>query len=235
MRDEAAAPVSLALRALLFDGEAYLQMKERPRSGRDGLWLVLALGAALGLAGVVAATLHWAASPDLAQVQRVLARELPGVPLLRRSGLSTWLPHVPSGWQGLWLLARWQEPTPPLGLLRLAWVPLGLLLDWLAFGLATNTLVRINGSRKPLAPALGCLALAEAPCALLLLPLLPPLGFGALGVWAWVLAARYQAIRAAYGLHSWPAFWLALLAAASLAGVAACSLAVALLLGGGAP
>jgi hypothetical protein len=216
---------ALAMRALLFDGDAYLKMQARPRAARDGLWLLLVLGAALGLASTTGAILSWAATPELAQVQRVLGRELAAVPLLRRLQASApWL-AMPLESRWLWLAARWSRPTPLLALLRLAGMPLGLLAGWLGFGLVAHGLATLFGGRGRLGPTLGCLALAEAPRVLFLMPLWPPLGLAGLGIWAWVLAARFEAIRAAHRLDGWRALWALLLAVLLLAGLVGCWLA----------
>jgi len=207
-------------------------MMARERPFGDGARLLLALGAALGLASAGGAILTWAASPDLADVQRVLGRELRGLPLVQRlQPGAPWL-AAPGGGEWLWLAGRWGRPAPLLALLRLVVVPLALLLGWLGFGLVAHAVACVLGGRGRLGSTLGCLALAEAPRILLLVPLLPPLGLAGLGVWAWVLAARFQALRAAHGLDGWRAFWAALLAALLPAAVVGLWLAAAVLLGG---
>ncbi len=123
-------PVLAALvpRALLFDGDAYLEWKGLPRAVRAAAVWLLALGAALGVAGAAAGLAQWAAAPDLAQAQRVLARELPALPLLRRLGADEWLAS-PAVWSLLGVLARWWQPPPTLALLRLLVAPLALWLE----------------------------------------------------------------------------------------------------------
>ncbi len=207
-------------RALLFDGDVYLNVGDSPRAARDGLLLLLALGAALGLASASGAILAWSALPRLADAQRVLGRGLAALPLATRlgparQGLTALARSAP-----FWLAARWERPAPLLALARLLAVPSELLLGWLGFGAAAHGLARLLGGRGSLARTLGCTALAEAPRAILLLPFLPPLGLWGLGVAAWVLAARFQAVRAAHGLDGWRAFWATLLAAALVAGLA---------------
>jgi len=220
---------SLALRALWLDGDAYRKMSERSRPVADGFRSLLVLGMALGLAAVVRAAVNWAISPDLDAVQRLLRRELLTLPLLWRlyPPIQRLLLQV-SQHPWLWWMARWQWPTPLLALLYLLTVPLELLLDWLGYSLVAHAAASLLGGRGSLGQTLGCTALATVPRALLLLPLLPPLGLEALGVWAWVLAGRFLALRAAHGLEGWRAFWAALAPVALLAAVAGALLAVGL-------
>ncbi len=87
------------------------------------------------------------------------------------------------------------------------------------------------GGQGSLAPTLHCLALAEAPRLLLLVPV--PLGPAGLGARLWVLAARFQALRVAQGLDGWRALGTSLLATMLLAApLGGFWLAVALLAGG---
>ena len=223
------ALVGFVPRALLFDGDVYLEIKSRPRAGREGARFLLVLGTALGLAGALSAIVGWATTPDLADVRRVLAQELATLPLLQRPGPSA--PQsaalVASPW--LWVAARWLCPTPLLALARLPAVPAGLFLGWLAHSLLAHVAACLLGGRGRLSATLGCLALAEAPRALLLVPLLPPLGLAHLGIWAWVLAARFQAIRAAHAFEGWRAFWATLLPALAVGALSALAGGVALL------
>ncbi|MCL6429879.1 MAG: YIP1 family protein [Anaerolineae bacterium] len=221
---------ALVPRALLFDGDAYLEIKIWGRPAREGARLVLGLGAVLGIAGTLAGILGWATAPALADVRRVLTAELAALPLLQRFGPLASRVAAALDWPPLWAAAAWVHPTPLLALMRLAIGPAGLLMGWLAYGLAAHAAARLLGGRARLELTLGCLALAEAPRLLLILA--PSPGLAWLGVWAWVLAARFQALRAAHGLDGWRAFWAALmpvLVAICLGGAAlTCALAVAL-------
>lgn len=218
------ALADLIPRALLFDGDAYREVNERPEAVCDGARLLLLLGAGLGLAGVLGATLTWATSPGLADMRWVLERAPDTLPLLRRLALGPWLAGLPYEW--LWQAVGWLRPSPLLALARLLTAPLGLLLGWLIYGLLAYVLARLLGGRGRLDATLGCTALAEAPRVLLLLPLLPPLGPANVAVWAWVLAARFQALKAAHGLDGWRTFWAALLPAVFLAALVSYWLAV---------
>lgn len=214
------ALLRLVPRALLFDGDAYRTMRDRSQPAADGARLLAMLGAALGAVEVMRALLAWATAPDLADLLGVLGRELPHLPALSwlLRGDEPWLSALASGARSLRPALRWLVPSPPLALARLLTAPLGLVGGWLAYGLLAHLLARLLGGRASLAQTLGCTALAESPCALLLVPLLPPLGPSAVGLWAWVLAARYVALRAAHGLDAARAFWAAALAA--IAGLA---------------
>jgi len=204
--------------ALLFHGDAYRQMKERPRPVADGLCLLLLEGAVLGLAATVAAIAAWLASPDPEEVQRVLARGLAALPLAQR--LPVDLAALLQRPLGLWALWRWVQPAPLPALLRLPMAPLILLAGWLSYGLLAHSLARLLGGRGRLRQTLGCTALAECPWLLLLFPLQAQPNPGTLGIAAWVWAARFKALRVAHDLDGWPAFWAALLPALTLAAAA---------------
>ena len=241
------ALAELVPRALFFHGDAYLEMSSRPRAARDGAHLLLVLGLALGVAGAVQGIIGWAASPDVVGICRVLARGLAAVPAIRRleasapllgalRGLGMQAPAVAgsAGPEWLRLAVRWLSPTPLVALGRLALDPVGLILGWLGYGLLAHLVARGLGGRGRLGPTLGCTALAEAPCLLLLWPLLPPLGLAGAGIWAWRLAARYQALRTAHRLDAWQAFWAALLPALAPVALGALVLGSALLAWSGA-
>ncbi len=209
-------PLRLAPRALLFDGDAYLEVKTRPRALRDGALLLLVLGAALGLTGAARAVVAWGAAPDAQALSRTLARGLERLPVLQRLGPPAG--DLPRRW-------AWAVPAAPApGPAPLLSAPLMLVAGWLSYGLLAQIAARLLGGRAGLGATLACLALAEAPRVLLLIPWLPPLGLAAVGVEAWVLAARFQALRAAHGLEGWRAFWAAV-AAALLLGLAGVGLA----------
>lgn len=209
----------LVPRALLLDLDAYRKMRERPHPAVEGLDLLLVLGAALGLASTVAAVLHWATSPDPAQVQQALGRALRGLPLWRRFDPDgrqlAYLMARPAWW---WSLTAWLWPSPLVAVLRLPATLLNVLLGWLGYGLVAHPVARILGGRGRLEETLGCTALAEVPQALLLLPMLPPFSLVGVGILAWVLAGRFLALKAAHQFAGWRAFWAALLPALILAG-----------------
>lgn len=210
--------------ALLFDGDVYHTIKARPRALLHGVLLLLLLGVALGLAGTAGAIVAQAALPDAGEWARAAGRGLLRLPVAQRLGPEPVARLVPL------LAALVLGPRPDLTSLLTA--PIGLLAGWLAYGLLAQAAARLLGGHGRLAGTLACTALAEAPRAILLVPLLPPLGVAAVGVEAWVLAARFQALRAAHGLDGWHAFWAALAAALALGLLHAAWAALSLWAGG---
>ncbi len=194
--------------ALLFDGDVYYTIKARPRALLHGVLLLLLLGVALGLAGTAGAIVARAGLPDAGEWARTAERGLLRLPIVQRLGANIVAQAVPV------LAALLLGPQPALSHMLTA--PIALLAGWLAYGLLAHAAARLLGGHARLAGTLACTALAEAPRAILLLPLLPPLGAAPVGVEAWVLAARFQALRAAQGLDGWRAFWAALGAALAL-------------------
>jgi hypothetical protein len=198
----AAELLRLVPRALLFDGDVYRAMKARPRAVCDGASLLLLLGLGLGVAAAAGAIVAWGAAPEPEARARLLVQGLARLPVVARLGpaAAPWLDRLAAAWAG----------TGSPALRRLLTVPLALLAGWLGYGLVAQRAACRLGGRGGLGETLACTALAEAPRALLLLPILPPLGAAALGIEAWVLAARFQALRAAHSLDGWRAFWAAL-------------------------
>jgi len=194
---------------LLFDGDIYWQVKARPRALYHGVLLLLLLGVALGLAGAAGTIVAHGASPDPGEWARAAERGVLSLPIVQRLSAAERERLLP--------LLRGFLRRPQPGLHLLFTTPLGLLAGWSIYGLLAQAAARLLGGRGRLSDTLACTALAEGPRALLLLPFLPPLGPAALGVEAWVLAARFQALRAAQGLDGWRAFWAALTAALILA------------------
>ena len=219
----AARLADLAPRAALLDGEVYLKAlkaKEATWPARAGAGFVLGLGLALGLVRAVGGAVAWSAAPAPSALKRVLLSALDQVPLLHRiPGAGRW-PTALAGWDPLWRLVAWSAPPPLPALALLPAVSLGLLAAWLCFGLAAHGLALRLGGRGHLAGGLRCLALAEAPRAILLVPMAAPLWPALIAAEAWVLAARFQALKAAYGLDGWVAFWAALGAEAAAVAVA---------------
>jgi len=198
-------------RALWLDGDAYGKLKSNPQAqaaAQSGGRLVALLGLALGVAEFVRTLLNWAVTPDLTEVQRVLAQDLPALPMLGRWGAGVGELLAEHSW--LWAALRPLWPTPALALARAVLTPLALLLGWLAYGCLAHGAARLLGGGGSLRDTLRCTALAEAPRIVLLWPFLPAWGLGLLGVGAWVLTGRWLALRAAHGLDPWRAFWAAL-------------------------
>lgn len=201
---------ALMPRALLFDGGAYLDLKARVHVPRASVLFLLLLGLTLGATGTIGSLLAGSAAADPADVQRVLMSGLERLPLLQRLGAARLLLQtlIASPW--LWLLVAWFYPGPVLALWRLAVTPFWILSGWLLFGTAAQALARQFGGRGSWGQSLRCLSLAEAPRALGVMPFLAPLSAGQLLIGVWVLVARFQALKAAHGLESWRAFWIAL-------------------------
>ena len=116
----------LVPRAMALDGDAFRYIKDNPKAAAAGGRLLFLLGIALGLVDVGRAIVAWATRPELASVQRLLARELPSLPLLARLD-SAWMARLvgPGSW--LWPVLRWLWPTPLVSLLRLLVVTLAIL------------------------------------------------------------------------------------------------------------
>jgi hypothetical protein len=201
---------ALIPRALLFDSRAYLELKVRVWAARVSVLFLLLLGLTLGAASAIGGLWAGSAAAEPADVQRLLLSGLERLPLWQRLGDTRLLLQrlIASSW--LRLLMAWFHPGPVLALWRLAVTPLLILSGWLFFGTAAQILARRCGGRGPWKQSLGCLALADAPRTLGVVLFLAPLSAAHILIGVWVLAARFQALKAAHGLEVWRAFWIAL-------------------------
>ena len=116
-------------------------------------------------------------------------------------------------------------------LLSLAIVPLGLIVQWLLFGLVSHLLARAVGGRGDLGQTLGAMALSNAPRFLYLLSALPFVSVASVLIHVWGVLIAYRGLEVAHELGPGPAAlaavgsWL-LLTLASCVAVGGLALAV---------
>ena len=111
-------------------------------------------------------------------------------------------------------------------LLSLATTPLGLIGQWLLFGLSSHLLARAAGGQGSLGQTLGAVALSNAPRLLYLFTAIPFVSVAAVLVHVWGVLIAFRGLEVAHELSRRPAAlaavgaWLLLLLVSAVAAVA---------------
>ena len=215
-------PFGLLWDALFLQREAYARMRDDDNPFVEGLFVLVVLGVALGLVGIVGATLEWASSPSISAIRDAILPNLQQMPWWQFMEQdpqlqATWFRI----WNGIWDAVQATAPSPASSLLGLILVPLGLIVAWLVYGLLAYLFARLLGGLGTLNQTLGATALAAAPQLLNALTVLPFVVIFSLGTWT--LLCNYMALRVVHGLS-----WQRSVAAALLPSVVLVLLAVVL-------
>lgn len=194
-------PFGMLWDALFLQRDAYARMRDDNNPFVEGLFVLVVLGVALGLLGVVGATLEWASSPSLADIQDTVLTFLQQMPWWQfmqqdPQAEAAWFQI----WNGVWDVVRTTAPSPAGSLLGIVTIPLGLIFGWLVYGLVAYLFARLLGGPGTLNQTLGATALAAAPQLLNALTVLPFVAIFSLGTWT--LLCNYMALRTVHGL-SW--------------------------------
>jgi hypothetical protein len=213
-------PFGLLWDALFLQREAYARMRDDDNPFVEGLFVLVVLGVALGLVGIVGATLEWASSPNLAELRDTVLtnlQQMPWWPMMQQNPQveATWYQI----WNGIWDVIQATAPSPGSSLLGIVAVPLGLIVAWLIYGVLAYLFARLLGGLGTLNQTLGATALAAAPQLLNVLTVLPFVVMFSLGMWT--LLCNYMALRTVHGLN-----WQRSVAAAILPSIVLVLLAV---------
>jgi hypothetical protein len=95
-------------------------------------------------------------------------------------------------------------------LANIIFLPLGLIIRWIIYGLLAYLFARWLGGEGDLSETLGVLALAVAPVALTVLTVLPYVQMGNI-VAVWSILCAYVGLKAVHGLSWHRAVWATLL------------------------
>ena len=112
-------------------------------------------------------------------------------------------------WDQVWQVMGFLIPSPASSLAGILFQPLGLIINWLIFGLLAHMFARMLGGTGSLNQTLGTTSLAAAPQMLLLLTIFP--GLAVAGISIWVLLCRYFALRITHNLSWARAIWATVL------------------------
>ena len=196
--------------ALFLESQAYAAMRDNKSPVKKGLIILIVLGLALALAGIIGTTLEWASNPSLDAIQETIWE------MYQQSPWWQFIEAEPQAlntfeqiWTQIWQVMGFMIPTPVSSLSGLIFKPLGLIIGWLIFGLLAHLFARMFGGSANLGQTLGATSLAAAPQLLGLLTALPFVVIAGIGTWT--LLCRYMAIRVTHDLSWSRALWSVLL------------------------
>lgn len=201
----------LGWNALLLKDEAYEKMRVDPNPVVKGLILIVVVGVAIALLGLVGNVLEWASTPDLSEIKDTVLFYMTRMPWWEEASrdpdftrIFEWM------WDWNWGLATTFSPSPAWSAINIILTPLALIVRWLIYGLLAYVFARWLGGTGDLSATLGVLALAVAPQALNALSLFPFVELGSL-VSIWGILCAYVGLKTAHRLHWYRAFWATLL------------------------
>jgi hypothetical protein len=197
--------------ALLLKEDAYEKMRSGANPFLTGLVLIVIVGVAIALLGLVGDVLEWAGTPNLDEVREVVLEYLKQMPWWEEASREPefeqafgWM------WDWNWNLAKTFSPRPAGAALGIVLTPLGLLVRWLLYGLVAYVFAAWLGGTGNLTETLGVLALAVAPQVLNALNLLPYVQVGSV-VGVWGILCAYVGLKVAHRLPWHRALWAVLL------------------------
>lgn len=212
--------------ALLLRREAYERMRDAANPVVKGLVLIVVVGAAIALLGIVGEVLEWATMPDLLAIKDTVLKYLMAMPWWDMAAEDPQFGQFFQQWYDFaWDMAlSFARPDVGGAALSVILTPLGLLVRWLVYGLLAYLFARFLGGGGELSETLGVLALAVAPQALNVLGLFPYVDLGVV-VAVWGVLCAYLGLKTAHDLPWGRAAWATLLPfllVVALAGLGAC-------------
>ncbi|MGE5138930.1 MAG: YIP1 family protein [Rudaea sp.] len=205
--------------ALFLKREAFEYQRDRKDSFAYGLFFIVLIGAAVGLAGLVGGALRFGTSPGVDAVKNVVLNHLQAMPFYSQSIQASpsaerqFLDGYNLMWQNLGsTFMGYPVDTAGWALLLASVVttPLVWLVAWLIYGWLAHLIARRGALHIGLNQALGTLALATAPQALAVVGLLPQAGASPLVLSVWTMILNVFALRTAYRITTPRAIWAAL-------------------------
>lgn len=203
----------LVFRALFLDAAAFDELREDDNPFVEGLFLIVIIGVLTALLALIGQLLAWASTPSMAAVKEVVFRNLQQMPWWSMASTAPGFAEEFRRWYDLgWQVfpALFGAPNPAGAAFNLLLWPLGMLLNWLVYGLLAHLFARLLGGRGSLGQTLGLTALATTPLLLRGLGFVPYLVIGGV-LNTWQLLLRYKAVRTAHALPWSRAFWATLL------------------------
>ncbi len=200
-------------KALVLDADPFVMLADDDNPWLEGLFMVVLVGAALGVAHLVGGLLMTASLPPNEAMRETVLQGWRG---LLSSGAATGVD--PAGMDSAFQSA-WERSFGMVGLqggparfLYALFVPFTLLIQWLLYGLVSHGAARLLGGQGRLTQTLGASALVAAPYLLVLLTIIPFVAVNRLLLAAWGLLIVYRAVEVVHDL-SWQRAAAAALAA----------------------
>jgi hypothetical protein len=205
--------VSLVLRALFLDPNAYNSLRDDDNPFVEGVFLIVLLGVVTALLSLIGEIVAWASTPSINAIKDVVLQAY------QRTSWWSQIAANPSAvdafnqsWNLGWRIfpPLFGAPSPVGAAFNiLAWPLLGLL-SWLLYGALAFVFARLFHGTGTLNQTLGTTALAATPLLLRGLHFIPFLVIGGV-ISTWQLICRYRAIRSVHGLPWQWAFWATVL------------------------
>jgi hypothetical protein len=201
---------SLLWDALFLESQAFAAMRDNKSPIKRGLIILIILGLALALAGIIGTTLEWASGPSLDAIRETIwdkYQQSPWWQFIEAEPQA--LAMFEQIWDQIWQVMGFMIPSPASSLSGLILKPIGLIISWLIFGFLAHLFARMLGGSASLSQTLGATSLAAAPQLLVLLTALPFVVVAGIGTWT--LLCRYMAIRVTHDLSWARSLWSVIL------------------------
>jgi hypothetical protein len=205
--------LSLVLRALALDSDAYDELRRDDNPFVEGLFFIVLVGAFTALLSLVGQLIAWAGTPDMTAIKDIVLQTYQQAPWWASiQGNPEALRQFQQFWDIAWQAfpALFGAPNPGSAALNIIGWPLGMLLSWLFYGVLAHLFARLLRGAGSLGQTLGLTALSFAPLLLRGLGFIPYLTLGAV-LSTWQLLCRFKALRSAHELSWGRAFWATLL------------------------
>ncbi len=198
--------------ALLLKKDAYEKMGSAENPVGKGFLLILVVGVAIALLGLVGSVLEWATMPDLTEMQGTIYSYLTQMPWWEPAAeASPEFEQIFDQWYNMsWNMAKTIAPSVASAALGILLTPVGLIVRWLIYGLLAYLFARWLGGTADFSQTLGVLALAVAPQALQALTLLPYVEPGNV-VAIWAMLCAYVGLKTVHNLSWSRALWATIL------------------------
>ncbi len=205
-------------KALLLEPDPFVEMVDDDNPWIEGLFLCACIGVLVAVAQLVGSLLLTASLPPSEALLTLRQGTFNGETLL----------EIERTLRSVWplLLAYSGYDSVLFRLLTLATTPLGLIGQWLLFGLSSHLLARAAGGQGSLGQTLGAVALSNAPRLLYLLTFIPFVSVASVLIHVWGVLIAYRGLEVAHELPSGRAAlvsvgsWLLLLLVSSIAAIA---------------
>ena len=210
-------------KALLLEPDPFVEMVDDDNPWIEGLFLCACIGVLVAVAQLFGSLLLTASLPPSEALLNMLLRSLRQV-----TANGETLLEIEDTLRSVWplLLAYSGYDSVWFRLLALATTPLGLIGQWLLFGLSSHLFARAAGGQGSLGQTLGAVALSNAPRLLYLLTVIPFVSVASILIHVWGVLIAYRGLEVAHGLSPGPAAlvavgaWLLLLLVSSIVAVA---------------
>jgi hypothetical protein len=209
--------------ALFLEPDPFVEMVDDDNPWIEGLFLCACIGVLIVVAKLVGGVLLTASLPSSEALLNMALR------VLRQSEANgETLYEIELALRNVWpfFLAYSDYDSGWFRFLALATTPLGLIGQWLCFGLIAHLIARACGGQGSLGQTLGAMALSTAPRLLYLFTAVPFVSVASILIHVWGVLIAYRGLEVAHGLSAGPAAlvavgsWLLLLIVSSIVAIA---------------